>query len=470
MAEQVASTVQVERRSIDPIPPEERHGRPRGLFAVWFAANTQMTALVTGALGVLIGLSLPYAVLAIVVGNLIGAVFMALHSAQGPKLGIPQMIQSRAQFGFYGAIVPIVIVVLMYIGFFAASGVLGGDALAEATGVPSNAGIIIVAMACVIFTVIGYRLIHALERVASVLSAAAFLLLTVALLNSYDLGPVWKAGPFHFGLFLLMIAIAATWQISYAPYVADYSRYLPESTSIRSCFWWSYGGSVVGTVWMMFVGAVAAAVGGSAFDSGSTSFIVDLAPTGTRWFASAAIILGVVAVNVLNLYGAFMSVITSATAVRPFHVTGTVRTGVVTATAAVGTIMAIIGKNTFIDSYENFILFLTYFLVPWTAINLVDFYLVRKERYVIADIFTPHGIYGAFSWQALCAYGVGIAVEIPFMSTSFYTGPMVAHLGGADISWILGLILSAGVFYLAMRPEGARSDMEASREPATSAS
>lgn len=35
------------------------------------------------------------------------------------------------------------------------------------------------------------------------------------------------------------------------------------------------------------------------------------------------------------------------------------------------------------------------------------------------------------------------------MSTSFYTGPMVPLLGGADISWILGLIVSGGV-YLAL--------------------
>jgi NCS1 family nucleobase:cation symporter-1 len=53
---------------------------------------------------------------------------MALHSAQGPKLGIPQMVQSRAQFGFLGEILPLILVVLMYIGFFATSGALAGTA------------------------------------------------------------------------------------------------------------------------------------------------------------------------------------------------------------------------------------------------------------------------------------------------------------------------------------------------------
>ena len=119
------SSLQVERRSIEYIPPEERHGKPRSLFNIWFASNMQVTAAVTGALAVIIGLSLPWALLAIVIGNLVGVAFMAAHSAQGPKLGIPQMIQSRAQFGFYGAILPLILVLLMYVGFFATSAVLG---------------------------------------------------------------------------------------------------------------------------------------------------------------------------------------------------------------------------------------------------------------------------------------------------------------------------------------------------------
>jgi NCS1 family nucleobase:cation symporter-1 len=49
-----------------------------------------------------------------------------------------------------------------------------------------------------------------------------------------------------------------------------------------------------------------------------------------------------------------------------------------------------------------------------------------------------------------------VAIEIPFMSTSIYTGPVVAALGGADISWILGLILSAGLFYALMAPHRRR--------------
>jgi NCS1 family nucleobase:cation symporter-1 len=101
---------------------------------------------------------------------------------------------------------------------------------------------------------------------------------------------------------------------------------------------------------------------------------------------------------------------------------------------------------------ENFILFLAYFLIPWTAINLADFYLVRKERYELEAIFDPNGIYGSVNWRTIIAYLVAVLAEIPFMSTSFYTGGLVPLMGGADIAWIVGLFIAAGLYVALMRP------------------
>ena len=436
----------METRSIDFIPPAERHGSARSLFTVWFAANMQITTVVTGALAVVIGLSLPWALLAVVIGNGLGAVVMALHSAQGPKLGIPQMIQSRAQFGFHGAALPLILVLLMYIGFFASSGVLGGEALAAWTGLGLVPSMILVSVVCTVVAIIGYRLIHTMERVVSAIAAIGFALLSIWLLQSPGIEAAWKPGSFPFGVFLLAVAIAATWQITYAPYVADYSRYLPRKTSTASSFWWTYAGSVIGTVWMMAFGAVAAAVAVKAFEGNPVSFVVGLAPDGVQWLFYLIVLLGVFAINTLNLYGAFMSATTTLSAIIRMRVTTSTRFVFILVTAAIGTLVSVIGFGNFVENFTNFILFLAYFLIPWTAINLVDFYLVRRGRYDMASIFDPTGIYGTWNWRALTAYAVGILVEIPFMSTSFYTGPMVQYLGGADISWILGLIVSGGLY------------------------
>lgn len=411
----------------------------------------QLTTVVTGALGVVLGLPLPTALLALLIGNVVGAVFMALHSAQGPRLGVPQMIQSRAQFGFFGAILPLILVILMYIGFFAASAVLGGEALGSVLHISADLGIIIVSLVCAVLAVFGYRLIHAWNRWISLISGLGFLYLTIRLLDHSGVSAAWHSGHVGTGTFLLVVSIAATWQITYAPYVADYSRYLPKKTSIGSTFWWTYAGSVIGSMWMMAFGAVAVAVAANSFNADSVNFVVGLAPGG-HWVFSLMIVLGIIAINVLNLYGGFMSATTTLTALWPHKVGPQARFYYIVATAIVGTVIAVAGRGNFVNNYENFILFLAYFLIPWTAINLTDFYVVRHERYHIPSLFNPHGIYGGANWRALSAYIVAVIVEVPFMSTTFYTGPMVKHLGGADISWILGIIFAVGIYYLLMRP------------------
>ncbi|MBV9804711.1 MAG: cytosine permease, partial [Solirubrobacterales bacterium] len=120
----------IEQRTISQVPLSERHGRVRDLFTIWFGSNVMLLTIVTGALATTVyGLSLAWAGAAIIVGNLLGAVFMALHSVQGPRLGVPQMIQSRGQFGAWGAIVVVAVVMIMYLGFIASNAVLGGESI-----------------------------------------------------------------------------------------------------------------------------------------------------------------------------------------------------------------------------------------------------------------------------------------------------------------------------------------------------
>ena len=97
-------------------------------------ANLQITAIVDGALAVVFGADALWAIIGLLIGNLPGGVVMALHSAQGPRLGLPQMISSRAQFGVYGASVPLVLVIVMYLGFTATGTVLSGQAINELLG------------------------------------------------------------------------------------------------------------------------------------------------------------------------------------------------------------------------------------------------------------------------------------------------------------------------------------------------
>ncbi len=222
----------IEVRSIDYVPDEERHGGLASQFTLWIAANLQITAIVTGALAVVFGGDVFWSLVALLLGQLIGGAVMALHAAQGPQLGLPQMISCRVQFGVYGAIIPIVAVCLMYIGFSASGCVLAGQAVGQLLDVDDGLGIGIFSCLIVIVTLFGYRFIHILGRIASVVGISAFVYMFSSLFATHDIFALLAARHFSLSKFLLAMSLSASWQIAYGPYVADYSRYLPRDTSV----------------------------------------------------------------------------------------------------------------------------------------------------------------------------------------------------------------------------------------------
>jgi hypothetical protein len=107
--------------------------------------------------------------------------------------------------------------------------------------------------------------------------------------------------------------------------------------------------------------------------------------------------------------------------------------------------------DSYLASFNTFVLLMLYFLVPWTAVNLADFYVVRKGQYAISDISTPPASTANGSQAGLVAYGLGMVSMIPFMSLSFYEGPVARALGGADIT-----CRRPGRFRRGLLPDGRR--------------
>jgi NCS1 family nucleobase:cation symporter-1 len=91
---------------------------------------------------------------------------------------------------------------------------------------------------------------------------------------------------------------------------------------------------------------------------------------------------------------------------------------------------------------------LLYVLVPWTAINLVDYYLLRHGKYHVESFFQQDGgIYGRVNSAAVACYVLGILVQLPFVAGALYTGPVARAMGGIDLSWIVGLAVTSPVYY-----------------------
>src|SRR5471032_794885 len=119
----------IEKRSIDYVPLAERHGKVWHLWPVWFSGDAHLATLAVGALGITLGGNLVWTALAVVLGCALGTFFMAFHSTQGPQLGLPQMIQSRPQFGYVGALLVWLFAYIQYFGFNIFNTILAGDAM-----------------------------------------------------------------------------------------------------------------------------------------------------------------------------------------------------------------------------------------------------------------------------------------------------------------------------------------------------
>ncbi|WP_064257541.1 cytosine permease [Rhodococcus sp. D-6] len=444
------TTSLIEDLTIQPVPESRRTGSARHLFSVWFGVQIMPLTLVMGVLAPTVyGLDVATGIAAIIVGNLIGAVFMALHSVQGAKLGVPQMIQARGQFGMYGSLLVLVVVIMMYLGFLASIIVLARDTLvALVPGLNPTVALLLTTLLTLVAVIFGYEFIHRLNRILLALFALAVVLIAVYTAIAGGSGSVASMDTgFSLIGFLGMTSIAATWQIAYSPYVSDYSRYLPVNTPSSSAFMYTYFGAVLGAIPVMILGSLLVSVAGG---DGTVSQLVDLMPGPVAVFVLVMLFLGALDAAVINLYGPSLCTLTFVQTFRPTWSPGaSARNAVATATAAVAFFVALLFADNFLVNYSNFIHFLMCLLIPWSVVNLVDYYVIAKGEYDVESFSDPKAGYGAFNVPALVTYAVGFIIQMPFMSGAFFTGSVAAAMNGVDLSWLVGSIASF-VLYLVL--------------------
>jgi nucleobase:cation symporter-1, NCS1 family len=452
----MANASLIEKRSIDYVPCAERHGKVWHLWPVWFAGDANLATLAVGVLGITLGGNLLWTSIAVILGCALGTFFMAFHSTQGPRLGLPQMIQSRPQFGYVGALLVWAVALIAYIGYNAFNEVLAAQSLHELSDTispTSSTVMILLGAAGVLLAAAGYDKIHIAQR--------GFAYLILVLLSVFTVGAAfklafppsqWDPAGFKAVPFLTELFAAASYQLSWSIYVSDYSRYLPRDVKTRESFWWTYMGAFVGGTWMMLVGTVAAAAGSSKLNvAEAVAHAADAIIPGLGKLLLVGGLLGLVTITALNFYGASLTLLSVADTCKPLQCTAGKRLASLLVAGVGATVIALAASGDFIARFGDLLAVLLYLFTPWTAINLVDFYVVRKGHYSIREIFNPDGMYGRWNWRGLTAYGVGFVVMIPCFSTGLYTGPVARALGGADISMLVGLPVAALVYLLMCR-------------------
>jgi NCS1 family nucleobase:cation symporter-1 len=439
----------LEIRSIDYVPLNERHGKLWHLGPLWFMSNAQIATLAVGLISITEGGNLIWSLIAIVAGTLLGTFFMAFHSAQGPQLGLPQMIQSRPQFGYVGALLVWLFAYVQYAGFNVFNTILAGEALHTTVHGGTKMWVAVVTVVGFVIALVGYDVIHKAEQFLTYTFLIVFGIFTVGVLATlhYPAGS-FDLGGFSWTPFLAQFGVVAGYQISWAIYVSDYSRYLPPDVTVRKTFYWTYFGSALGGVWLMTLGALLAAWAGKDFDT-----IRSIDAAGDKVFSGFGAIvllfatLGLVSVTALNMYGGSLTLISAIDSFKRVQPTVGVRALTIGLTAALSLVGAMAATADFLTNFNNFLLLVLYLFIPWTAVNLMDYYVVRRGHYAIAEIFNPRGIYGRWGWHGIISYLVGFGVMVPFFSVgTLYVGPIAHAMDGADLSLFVGLPV-AGLLY-----------------------
>ncbi len=454
----------IEKRAIEYIPLKERHGKPWHVTPVWIACSANLTGLAIGTLGVFSGLNLMWSLIAITVGGLFGTFFAAFHASQGPQLGIPQMIQSRPQYGYLGAVLIYVIAIVAYLGINIFAIILMGQAFSVLVDVNTNTSMIVTTLIAVALAVGGYEVVHKVSRWTTVAFVAALVIIAVAAPFVVDLpAGSGNLANFNMAAFMVQASAMAVATLAWAPYVSDYTRYLPH-LSTKASFFGTYLGMAITAIVVAGIAAVITAGLPTLDLVTAVTTVGDDVFNGLGNIVLAVTLLGTMILVCMNTYGGSLTLMSVADSFRPTTPHPAVRPIIAAAFGGISLFIAFQASGSFITNFSNFLTILFYALAPWTATNLVDFFFVRRGQYSIREIFNPHGLYGSWNWRGYTAYVVSLVCMIPFAVTAWWWGPIGEKLG-YDIAAFIGMAVSAALYYVLARSIDLARSARRSRSP-----
>jgi purine-cytosine permease-like protein len=445
----------IEQRSITFVPESERHGRVNDQGPFWFLSNFHFFAIAIGFVGPSLGLSLGFTILAGTLGIVIGTTFQAFHASQGAELGLPQMIQSRAQFGYRGVVVPLLATFVSLVGYNVVATIILAEGMQTLWSVNRFATAVGISLLAAVLAVWGYDWLHRVFRCLFWVSLPLFSLLTVAIIAGKAGGTMAPAGGFNAGgfnavAFITQLASAVSFNVTAAPYVSDYSRYLPTKTPRVAIILNVFLGSALSAIWLIALGAWLATHMGVTDGLMALKQSGDAVALGLGSVLAITSIVALVATVGMNAYSAMLTLITTVDSIRKLHTSQALRITFIAAITVLWSLVALSLGGDAITYVNAMLVMMLYFLMPWTAVNLIDYFWLRRGRYSIDDLFTPNGLYGAWGGRGLFAYAIGIAASIPFFVVpNVYTGPIAGRLGGVDLGWLVSLG-AASLAYIAV--------------------
>jgi len=412
------SALQVEVNGINVIPDDERHGTPRSLFWPWATSSISIFNVSIAALLAAFGMGFIGAAVAAILGITISFFLVGLISLAGKRAAAPTMMISRAAFGVRGNALPTAVSYLTLVGWeivVVATTVMAAVTVFQRLGWAAGTLVEVVVFALVVAVVViagvvGIRLVTRFQTVvtvASILLTVAYIAMTIGTINWSALT---AAGEFGTGEFIGAVVIAmAAFGLGWTNSGADYSRYLPRTSSGRAIIGWTtFAGSVVPVVLvvygLMLVASDPAMAG--ALSENPIGALISLLPTSALVLLPFLLIMsmGATGSGAMDLYSSGFSLLTLG-----LKVPRAAAAGIDGVLMTLGSIYLLWFAGSFFGPFESFLIFLGVPLAAWSGVFIADA-ISRHQDYVGADLDDPKGRYGSVGRPALTSMIAGSVI------------------------------------------------------------
>ncbi len=452
------SELRADIHSVEPIPEADRDSTGPQQMWIWAGANIAPVNWALGALGIVLKLGLWETIAVIVVGNIIGCAIFAAFTVMGHKTGVNQMVLCRSAFGRRGAYLPSLLMFLTTLGWIGvntyfpvkiAVAILGQFGIAD-TVMTNMLVITVVVVLQMLIGVYGFYAIRTFEKYTVPVTVVIMVLMSVLAWSqpgvvNWSHASTLAPGAHLAMLTLLMTAIGVGWGISWVTWASDYSRFVPSSVSSKAVFWYSYVGMFVPTVWLAILGATLASV---TLDTDPAKMVSAVFGGVTSLLVLLMVLHGPIATNILNVYSAALAALSMGV-----HLS---RTAIALIVGIASYLVAVyfVFEPSFAKAFDNWMISLLLWMSPFAGVVLADFFIKRRSQIDVPELYrAPEAsAYGDINWAGIVGFIAGLVAGwsvqdglVPALQGPISTG----LLGGADLSWLVGILVSGGV-YLAL--------------------
>jgi purine-cytosine permease-like protein len=428
------------------ISENERGGRASSLFWPWCGANVSLLALSYGAFFLGFGISFWQATAAAIAGSILSFLLVGFSSLAGKKSNAPTMVLSRAAFGVKGNIVPGLFSYLIFVGWetvlVSLATLATGTIFVRVGDIDRNLsmalGFLIAVALTVVGGVLGHSIIMKLQKWLTLTTVAATLIYIGLTLDEVIWSAVLEIPQGRWSGFVGALIFGATGiGLGWVNSAADYSRYLPRSTSSKAVVGWTVFGASIVPIVMVIYGAALAGSSEELFGAIAGDPIGALTTLLPTWFLvpfALIAILGLVGGAILDLYSSGLTLISIGLPVKRY-----IAAGIDSLIMIAGTIYLVWIADDFFYPFQGFLITLGVPIAAWSAIFVTDV-LMRKRDYNEEDLYRVDGRYGSWNISSLTIMGVGAIVGWGFVTNPFaswlsWQGYFLGLIGGKEGQW-----------------------------------